>query len=155
MTDKLPPRWFIRTAWVSHRALYRVTGGRVGLARPTEGGRFGMLRLHTIGRRSGQERVAIVGYYEDGPNLVTLAMNGWGDPPPAWWLNLAASPDARVDLVDGPRAVRARAAAGEERDRLWRSIREYDGYGDIDALSANRPTETTVVVLEPATRTTP
>ena len=101
MTDKLPPRWFIRTAWVGHRALYRVTRGRVGLARPTEGGRFGMLRLHAIGRRSGQERIVILGYYEDGPNLVTLAMNGWGDPPPAWWLNLAANPDARVDLVDG------------------------------------------------------
>jgi deazaflavin-dependent oxidoreductase (nitroreductase family) len=152
MTEKatrLPPRWFIRTAWVGHRALYRVTGGRVGLARPTEGGRFGMLRLHTTGRRSGQERVVILGYYEDGANLVTLAMNGWGDPPPAWWLNLTANPEARVDLVDGSRPVRARAAEGEERDRLWNSVRSYDGYGDIDALSATRSTETAVVVLEP------
>ena len=24
----LPPRWFIRTAWAVHRALYRMTGGR-------------------------------------------------------------------------------------------------------------------------------
>jgi deazaflavin-dependent oxidoreductase (nitroreductase family) len=148
---RLPPRWFIRTAWVGHRALYRVTGGRVGLARPTEGGRFGMLRLHAIGRRSGQERIVILGYYEDGPNLVTLAMNGWGDPPPAWWLNLTTNPDARVDLVDGGRAVRARAAEGEERARLWAAIREYDGYGDIDVLSAGRSSETTVVVLEPRT----
>ena len=108
-----------------------------------------MLRLHTIGRRSGEERVAIVGYYEDGPNLVTLAMNGWGDAPPAWWLNLTSNPDAQVDLVDGVRAVRARAAEGAERDRLWNDIRSYDGYGDIDVLSAHRPTETSVVVLEP------
>jgi deazaflavin-dependent oxidoreductase (nitroreductase family) len=108
-----------------------------------------MLRLHAIGRRSGQERVVILGYYEDGPNLVTLAMNGWGDPPPAWWLNLSANPDARVDLVDGARAVRARAAEGDERDRLWTAIRSYDGYGDIDALSARRSTDTSVVVLEP------
>ncbi len=107
-----------------------------------------MLRLHTIGRRSGKERVVILGYYEDGPNLVTLAMNGWGDPPPAWWLNLTANPDAWVDLVDGRRRVRARAAAGDERARLWADIRSYDGYGDIDALSATRSTETTVVVLE-------
>ena len=35
------------------------------------------MRLRTVGRRSGLERVAIVAYFEDGPNLVTLAMNGW------------------------------------------------------------------------------
>jgi hypothetical protein len=30
---RLPPRWFVRFAWHAHRALYRVTGGRVGLWR--------------------------------------------------------------------------------------------------------------------------
>ena len=51
------------------------------------------MRLTTLGRRSGQPRVAIVGYYEDGPNLVTLAMNGWAEAEPAWWLNLQAQPE--------------------------------------------------------------
>ena len=46
-------------------------------------------------------------------------MNGWADPEPAWWLNLQAHPEATVELPDGPRAVTARAAVGEERDRLW------------------------------------
>ena len=78
-----------------------------------------MLRLTTIGRRSGQSRVAIIGYYEDGPNLVTLAMNGWGEKEPAWWLNLQAQPDTTVDLAGDTRAIRARAATGDERDRLW------------------------------------
>ena len=81
-TPALRPRPFVRIAWVLHRALYRVTGGRIGLARPKAGGRFGMMRLTTLGRRSGQPRVAIVGYYEDGENLVTLAMNGWADAEP-------------------------------------------------------------------------
>ena len=52
------------------------------------------MRLTTVGRRSGKERVAILGYCEDGPNLVTIAMNGWIDAEPAWWLNLQASPEA-------------------------------------------------------------
>jgi deazaflavin-dependent oxidoreductase (nitroreductase family) len=69
-----------------------------------------MMRLRSTGRRSGIERSAILGYYDDGPNLVTLAMNGWAAGEPAWWLNLRARPDATVDLVDGPRAVTARAA---------------------------------------------
>ncbi len=151
-TPKLAPRAFIRIAWVLHRAAYSITGGRFGLWRPKTGGRFGTMRLKTIGRRSGQARVAIVGYYEDGPNLVTLAMNGWADTEPAWWLNLQALPDTTVDLAGGSRAVRARAAAGEERERLWATFRDYPGWGDdLNGLAARRPTETAVVVLEPRT----
>jgi deazaflavin-dependent oxidoreductase (nitroreductase family) len=149
---KLPPRLFVRSAWVLHRALYRFTGGRRGLWRPKAGGTFGTMRLTTLGRRSGQPRVAIVGYYEDGPNLVTLAMNGWADTEPAWWLNLQAQPDTTVDLADGSRPVRARAAAGEERERLWARFRDYPGWGDdLEALAARRSTERAVVVLEPRT----
>ena len=51
--------------------------GRVGLRRPTAS-TWGMMRLRTIGRRTGEERAAILGYHADCPNLVTLAMNGWG-----------------------------------------------------------------------------
>jgi deazaflavin-dependent oxidoreductase (nitroreductase family) len=146
---RLPPRWFIRLAWIVHRAIYRFTGGRRGLRLPTPG-RFGMLRLTTVGRRSGRERAVILGYYEDGPNLVTLAMNGWGAGQPAWWLNLRARPDASVTLKNEVRPVRARAARGEERQRLWDGFRAYAGWGDdIDAYARLRPTETAVVVLEP------
>ncbi len=146
----LPPRWVIRVIWALHRAIYRLTGGRRGLSRPTPGGSFGHLRLKTVGRRSGAERIAILGYVEDGPNLVTLAMNGWADADPAWWLNLQARPDAIVELKGGAsRAVRARAADGEERQRLWTLLHDYSGYGDFDAFTSHRAGETTVVVLEP------
>jgi deazaflavin-dependent oxidoreductase (nitroreductase family) len=146
---RLPPRWFIRLAWIVHRAIYRFTGGRRGLRVPTPG-RFGLMRLTTVGRRSGRERAVILGYYEEGPNLVTLAMNGWGAGEPAWWLNLRARPDAEVILKDGARAVRARAAEGAERQRLWDGFSAYTGWGaDVDAYARLRPTETAVVVLEP------
>jgi len=87
--------------------------------RPASG--FGTMRLKTLGRRSGEARAAIIGYYEDGPNLVTLAMNGWGRAEPAWWLNLQANPDATVDLAGGRRAVRARAARGRRTAAVPRS----------------------------------
>jgi deazaflavin-dependent oxidoreductase (nitroreductase family) len=146
----LPPRFVVRTFWALHRAAYRVTGGRFGLSRPEAGQRFGMLRLSTVGRRTGQPRVTMIGYYPDGENLVTLAMNGWADAEPAWWLNLQAQPDTTVVLPDGPRAVHARAASGAERDRLWVRFRDFPGWGDdIDALAARRSIETAVVVLEP------
>jgi deazaflavin-dependent oxidoreductase (nitroreductase family) len=142
----LQPRWFIRSFWVVQRAVYSDTRGRVGL-RTARADRWGMLRLRTDGRRTGQERVAILGYLEDGPDLVTMAMNGWADPEPAWWLNLQAQPDATVDLPGGSRAVRARAADPDERPRLWARWAVYDE--DLDAEAALRSRETAVVVLSP------
>ncbi len=142
------PRWLVRTIWIGHRAAYRITGGRFGLrtANPT---RWGMLRMHTIGRRSGQERVAILGYIEDGPNIVTPAMNGWADPEPAWWLNLQADPDATIELPGGTRRVTARAAVGEERERLWRAFVDLGSTAFTDANATLRSRETAIVVLEP------
>ena len=130
---RIPPRWFVRSAWVVHRAMYRLSRGRFGLWRPKPG-RWGALRLLTTGRRSGRAGTAILGYFEDGPNYVTLAMNGWAAPEP--------------DMSDGSRrAVRGRAAVGEERDRLWARWREHgDG---LDGYATRRPSQTAVVVLEP------
>ena len=145
----LPPRWVVRVAWSVHRALYRIAGGRVGLSRATSD-RWGTLRLRTVGRRTGTERVAFLGYFEDGANLVTMAMNGWGEPEPAWWLNLQARPDATVELVDGRRAVHARAAAGDERGRLWARWAHYNK--NLDGYAMRRTRETAVVVFEPASR---
>ena len=142
----LPPRWFIRAAWAVHRALYAVSGGRFGLRKPSAK-TYGMMRIHTTGRRTGGERVAILGYYEDGPNLFTLAMNGWGEPEPAWWLNLQAHPDATVELPDGTREVRARMATGDERGRLWSEMEHREP--NLDGYAARRSHETAVVVFEP------
>lgn len=147
----IPPRFVVRVAWVLHRALLRFSGGRVGLTHPVPGRKFGMLRLSTVGRRSGQPRVAIVGYLEDGQNLVTLAMNGWGAAEPAWWLNLQATPDTTVELKNGLRPVHARAADGEERERLWAQWGQLSEH--YDGWAARRPTETAVVVLEPRVTT--
>ena len=141
----LPPRWFVRAAWYTHRSVYRVTGGRLGLWRPKPDG-WGTARLTTIGRRSGGERSVMVGYFDDGPNLITMAMNGWSDGEPAWWLNLQAHPEATVEVADGRRTVNGRAAEGEERTRLWNRWREIDK--NLDEYAARRSTETAVVVLE-------
>jgi deazaflavin-dependent oxidoreductase (nitroreductase family) len=145
------PRWLVRTIWTAHRTAYRLTGGRFGLRAPTDMG-WGMLRLTTVGRRSGKRRAAILGYIEDGPNLVTPAMNGWADPEPAWWLNLQANPAATVVLPGGPCAVTARAAVGDERERLWRRLVDLGSAAYTDANAATRARETAIVVLEPQER---
>lgn len=141
----LPPRFVIRAAWAIHRAVYTISGGRRGLRPPSK--TFGTLRIHTIGRRTGEKRVAILGYFEDGPNLFTLAMNGWGEPEPAWWLNLQEKPDATIDLPGGTREITARPAVGDERARLWAEMERHTP--NLDGYAARRSRETAVVVFEP------
>jgi deazaflavin-dependent oxidoreductase (nitroreductase family) len=119
---------------------------------PPKPNRWGTMRLTTVGRRSGKERSVILGYYEDGPNLVTMAMNGWAKADPAWRLNLQANPDAKVELPDGSRRVQGRAAMAEEHARLWARWREMGD--DLDGYSTRRPSGTAVVVLEPRPATT-
>jgi deazaflavin-dependent oxidoreductase (nitroreductase family) len=143
---RVPPRWFVRLAWHVHRGLYRITRGRWGLWRPKANG-WGALRLTVTGRRTGRERSVIIAYLEDGPNLVGMAMNGWADGEPAWWLNLQAHPEASVTLADGPRLVRARVAQADERARLWARWREIEKR--LDAFAALRSAETALVILEP------
>lgn len=144
---RVPPRWFVVTAWHVHRLIVRASGRRRGLW-PPRPGKWGTLRLTTRGRRSGEPRSVILGYVEDGPHLVAMAMNGWGAAEPAWWLNLQAHPDAIVELAGGiRREVLGRAAEGEGRERLWQRFRELDK--NLDGYAARRPRETAVVVLEP------
>jgi deazaflavin-dependent oxidoreductase (nitroreductase family) len=131
---------------VGHRAPYSATGGRVGL-RVATAERWGMLRLLTTGRRSGQERRAILGYVEDGSSIVLLSMNGWSEGATGWSLNLRDHPEAIVELADGTRRpVRARFAEGDERARLWARWATYDK--DLDAYAPRR-SDTPVIVLEP------
>jgi F420H(2)-dependent quinone reductase len=143
------PRWLVLTIWKLHRAMYSLTGGRFGLRTPAPA-RWGMLRLTTVGRRTGRQRSVILGYLEDGDNLFAPAMNGWADPEPAWWLNLQANPDASVVLSGGVRRdVTARAATTEERARLWQRLVDLGSSAYTHANAATRSRETAIVILEP------
>ena len=94
----------------------------------------------------GSTNASLYAYVADGTNLVSLAMNGWADPEPAWWLNLQAQPDTTVVLPDGPRQVRARAATGaiqwrgRDADAHHRCVRRSLEQGTF-SCSANPSTE--------------
>jgi deazaflavin-dependent oxidoreductase (nitroreductase family) len=106
------------------------------------------MRLTAVGRTSGRERSVIIGYVEDGANLVAIAMNGWDEGDPSWCLNLQAHPDVVVKVAGrSPRPVRARVAVAEERDRLWALWLAIDP--KLDAYAGRRSTSTPVIVLEP------
>ena len=144
---KLPPTWFKHTFWKVHRLLNRVSGGRF-LWTPQAKRGWGAMRLTTTGRRTGEPRTVIVGYVEDVFTPVVLAMNGWDDGHPAWWLNLEENPDCVIRMKgDHDRPVRARRVEGAERNRLWRMWAEVDE--GLDAYATAHGIETPVVVFEP------
>jgi deazaflavin-dependent oxidoreductase (nitroreductase family) len=129
--------------WVLHRAVYRVTAGRIG--RRT-GGPPALL-LTTIGRRSGRPRQVSLYYLEDGPNAVVVASNAGSERDPDWWLNLQASPDAVAWLGPRRRRVRARRASPQELERIWpRLVQMYPGY---ETYRRRIGRELPVVILEP------
>lgn len=124
----------------THKAIYRLSGGRwLG----TVAG-MPVLLLTTTGRHSGRPRTAPLTYFEDGDDLVVIASNGGEDAPPGWWLNLCS--DARATVTRGREliSVEARAAAADERARLWPWITAvHPGY----ARYAERTTRPIPVVI--------
>jgi hypothetical protein len=55
-----------------------------------------------------------------------------------------------VELKGSTRAVQARAAVGEERERLWTVVQGHSGWGnDLESFARLRSGETAVVVFEP------
>ena len=122
---------------------FRANAGVVG------GGLEGVpvLVLHHTGAKSGAQYLAPLAYIPDGPNWVIVAANGGKPNHPGWYHNLRANPETVIEVDGGTRRVRARVAAGAEREKLnERFLREskyYSGY----AQRTDRAIP--VIVLEP------
>ena len=129
----------------AHTFLYRRTGGRLGHSIP--GVRGKMLLLDHVGAKSGTKRTSPLLYVEDGQDVVIVASKGGFPKHPAWYHNLMANPDTEVQVGSERRAVHARVATPEERDRLWAlAVRAYHGYEDYKVRTDR---EIPLVVLEP------
>jgi deazaflavin-dependent oxidoreductase (nitroreductase family) len=109
-----------------HAPLYRWTGGAGGLGRSL--GNLTVL-LTTTGRRSGKQRTMAIWAYPAGDALVVVGSYGGRHTTPGWVYNLRAQPEATVQVRRDVWRVRAREAAGEEYERLWRMVvAAYPGY---------------------------
>jgi deazaflavin-dependent oxidoreductase (nitroreductase family) len=113
-----------------HRGLLTISGGKAGW-RVSD---MPVLRLTTIGRKSGQPRsVILTSPIQEGTTLVVVASRGGDDHHPAWFLNLRANPQVEVAYQGQPvRPMRARVADAQERERLWPLVvadhQNYAGY---------------------------
>jgi deazaflavin-dependent oxidoreductase (nitroreductase family) len=84
---------------------------------------FNALVLTTIGRRSGLERSNPVGWFPgpDGSWVIVASANAAVDNP-AWYYNLAAHPDARIEVGGRTIEVTAEQLHGAEREQAWQQI---------------------------------
>ncbi|MGC1738204.1 nitroreductase/quinone reductase family protein, partial [Mycobacterium sp.] len=96
-------------------AEFRANHGRVG------GGFEGapLVILHTVGARSGKPRTNIMMYLADGDRYLVFASKAGADDNPAWYWNLKANPDARIEVGDDIVDVHAAELEGAERGEKY------------------------------------
>lgn len=105
------------------------------------------LLLTTSGRRSGKPITMPLIYGEANGNYIIVASKGGAPQHPGWYLNLAANPQAEVQVLDRRFRATARTATGQERAKLWKQMREI--YPPYDEYQAKTEREIPVVVVEP------
>jgi deazaflavin-dependent oxidoreductase (nitroreductase family) len=125
-----------------HVRAYRETSGERGYDwRGTT-----ILLLSTEGRRSGEQRTMPLIHRTDDGRWIVVASKGGAPANPSWYENLLANPEATIQVRDEIVPVRASAAEGEERARLWALMTEvWPAYDDYQARTDR---EIPVVVLE-------
>jgi deazaflavin-dependent oxidoreductase (nitroreductase family) len=122
---------------------FRANGGKVG-------GNFNgapLLLLHTIGARSGKERVSPLMYQDLGGSVAVFATRGGAPTNPDWYHNLVANPEVSAEIGTETHSFHARTATGAERDRIWtKQKRDYHGFARYEAQTDR---VIPVVILEP------
>lgn len=94
---------------------FRGNGGKVG-------GMFDgaqLLLLHTLGARTGQERVNPLMYLDLDGHRYVFASKGGADTAPDWYHNLVANPAATVEVGAEKYEATAKPLTGPERDRVY------------------------------------
>ncbi|HMC41323.1 MAG TPA: nitroreductase/quinone reductase family protein [Acidimicrobiales bacterium] len=114
----------------SHRALARLSGGRIGWS--ING--MPVVQLTTTGRRSGAPRTSMLtSPYQEGSTVVVVASRGGDDRHPAWYLNVLDRPEVQAAVAGKPAVAMTAVVANEaERARLWPLVTgkypHYAGY---------------------------
>lgn len=137
-------RWYgIYLASPVDAAVLRATGGRLRLV-----GHLPTATLTTTGARSGQQREVPVLYFHDGDDVVVVASSFGRDRHPAWYHNLVAHPDCRLN---DQRFTAAEVTDVDDYERLFGLAESvYGGYADYRARTDAIGRRIPVLRLSPA-----
>lgn len=118
--------------WTSiHEGVFRATNGQVlnhVLGMP-------VLRLTTVGRRTGEPRVSMLTAPICETNRIVVVASNAGDyRHPAWYVNMQANPEVTVMMDGRTWQTIGRLATAAERDELWPEVVEVNpGYAQYQA----------------------
>ena len=121
-----------------------LTGGRVRIALGQP-----ILLLHTTGARSGQPRVNPLLFtpLADG-RIVLVASKAGALKHPAWFHNLKAHPEVRVEIRGRPRRCARTSPRARSATAMWATANDnYSGYAKYQERAGDRVIP--VVVLTP------
>ncbi|MGD9959073.1 nitroreductase family deazaflavin-dependent oxidoreductase [Nocardioides sp.] len=137
-------RWYgINVASRFDARVLRLTGGRIRLVGPLP-----TAVLSTTGAKSGLPRENPVVYFHDGTDVVLIASSFGRDRHPAWFHNLLAHPEVRLN---GHRFRAAEVTDASEYERLFAlAVRLYPGYADYRDRTALVGRRIPVLRLVPA-----
>jgi deazaflavin-dependent oxidoreductase (nitroreductase family) len=138
--------------WIkNHLARYIATDGADGyLWDASLGGGKGLvptLLLTTTGRKSGNALTLPLIFGRSGSNYVVVASKGGAPAHPAWYLNLEANPEVRVQVKGEKFTARAHTADAAERVALWPMMVQI--YGPYAEYQTKTDRQIPVVVLKP------
>ena len=142
----MPSDLVLKTMNSVHRAILKVSGGRIGW----QGSGMPVLELTTTGRKSGRPRaVMLTSPLQEGSTIVVVASRGGDDQHPAWFLNLRDDPNVEVAFKGGAKQrMHARVATAEERARMWPIVTaDHKNYATYQTKTTR---EIPLVLLEPA-----
>jgi deazaflavin-dependent oxidoreductase (nitroreductase family) len=102
--------------------------------------------LHTIGAKSGRERVYPVMYQSVEGGIAVFASKAGAPTNPDWYHNVKANPSFDVEVGAEQFGVHAREATGEERETIWEKQKaDYPQFAEYEASTDRR---IPVLVLE-------
>ncbi len=111
---------FIKWFMAINALFLRLSRGRIGSKLGTQT----VLMLHTVGRKSGQERAIPIAYFAYEGQYLIVASNWGKDKHADWYLNLKKNAQAKLEINGRVVPVVAREAEGEEYNRLWKFATE-------------------------------
>jgi len=123
-------------------AEFRANGGKVATFGDTT-----LLVLHSIGAKTGRERVSMLIYRDLGGSYAIFGAANGSPHNPSWFYNLIAHPEVEVEFGTGIVKATARVAHDEERQRIWDAQRA--DMPMIEDYPAQSGRVIPVVILEP------
>jgi len=135
--------FFIRVFMAVNSFFIRATRGRVGGQLGTQT----ILLLHSVGRKSGQPRVTPIAYFHYEGRYLVVESNWGKDQHAAWYYNLKAQPQTRIEVDGQTIQVQVGFAEGEEYVRLWEYVtKKHPPYLDYQKMTSRK---IPIVVLTP------